>query len=76
MSSTTHARGHTLDFVITRSGEQLVNDFIIFDPGISDHLHWRRLLVKERLTKTLVSSRKYTLLIMMTLVATSVTLIC
>ena len=33
----THKDGHTLDLIITRSNEQPVSDFFVFDPLISDH---------------------------------------
>lgn len=59
VSSTTHVHGHTLDLVITRSDEQIVSDFIISNPHISDHLavQCKLLLTKPRPTKTFVSSR-------------------
>ena len=38
VNAPTHKSGHTLDLVITRAGENLVKDFKVSDPMISDHL--------------------------------------
>ncbi len=37
VSASTHQSGHTLDLVITRSGDTLVSSIDIFNPAISDH---------------------------------------
>ena len=34
----THKNGHTLDLFITRTDENIAQDFSVFDPVISDHL--------------------------------------
>ncbi len=37
VTASTHQSGHTLDLVITRSGDTLVSSIDIFNPAISDH---------------------------------------
>ena len=44
----THSRGHTLDLIITRSDVDLVDDIVVKDPALSDHL---AVLCKLKLTK-------------------------
>ena len=38
MTVPTHSRGHTLDLIITRSDVDLVDDIVVKDPALSDHL--------------------------------------
>ena len=53
VSCGTHNAGHTLDLVITRSGENFASSFEVSDPGISDHL-----AVKCKLQFTKVAPQK------------------
>ena len=50
----THKQGHTLDLIITRNEDRLVNDIKIHDPVISDHMSVHRTLQlqKPQLQKT------------------------
>jgi len=56
----THANGHTLDLVITKSDETLINCITVSDPVISDHLavHYDLYLRKPQFTKKLIKFRK------------------
>ncbi|CAB4004350.1 Hypothetical predicted protein [Paramuricea clavata] len=53
ISGSTHASGHTLDLIITRSEENIVNHYNIFDPLISDHsvVHLQLLIRKPKFVK-------------------------
>ena len=56
----THARGHTLDLIITRSSDQLVEDLSVTDTAISDHF-WATCLLpgqKSKSVKKEISYRK------------------
>ena len=57
----THKNGHTLDLVITRTGEEIVRNVRVSDPAISDHcaVHCEALcLIKPSFEKRKVSYRK------------------
>ncbi len=57
----THRDGHTLDLVITRTSEKIIEDIFVTDPVISDHsaIHFKLCIEKPKpLTKT-VSYRKW-----------------
>ena len=59
VTSATHVNGNTLDLIITRQGEDLAADFVLSDPGISDHLAGRckLRLAKQQPTKEVISCR-------------------
>ena len=56
----THASGHTLDLVITRSDDSLIKDTKVKDPVISDHLaiHCVLSIQKPQFRKKLINFRK------------------
>ena len=56
----THKHGHTLDLIITRNEDRLVNDIKIHDPVISDHMsvHCTLQLQKPQLQQTEIKYRK------------------
>lgn len=56
----THARGHVLDLIITRSSEQLIEDIVVKDMQISDHfwIHCSLQGQKPRSVKKEISFRK------------------
>ena len=56
----THKDGHTLDLVIARSDDALIQQVTIQDPGISDHhaIHCKLSLSKPKFTKKTVEFRK------------------
>ena len=55
----THIHGHTLDLVITKSNDSILQSRNISDPGLSDHyvVHCNLLLQKTLFGKKLVNSR-------------------
>ena len=56
----THKQGHTLDLIITRNEDRLVNDIKVHDPVISDHMsvHCTLQLQKPQLQQTEINYRK------------------
>ena len=54
----THKQGHTLDLIITRNEDKLVNDIKIHDPVISDHMsvHCTLQLQKPQLQQTEINN--------------------
>lgn len=60
VSEKTHAKGHSLDLVISNAMDHFVNDVKTAVPFISDHLavHSSLHLEKPRFVKKIVSSRK------------------
>ena len=58
----THKDGHTLDLIITRKGETLTSNYVVRDPGISDHAALRcdLSIIKPPNTKRRIEYRKLT----------------
>ena len=55
----THIHGHTLDLVITKSNDSILQSCTVSDPGLSDHyaVYCNLLLQKTLFRKKLVNSR-------------------
>ena len=54
----THNKGHTLDVIITRSDDDLVEDIMVRDPVLSDHLILRLMSKSLYLAKYIGNSHK------------------
>ena len=57
----THKNGHTLDLVLTRSSDDIVQNFLVTDPLISDHsaVHFNLLSSKPSLTSKVITYRQW-----------------
>ena len=60
VTGVTHAKGHTLDLVISKKDNPLITEIKIFDPVISDHraVHCNLRVQKPHFTKKKVYYRK------------------
>ena len=60
VATPTHSRGHTLDLIITRSEENLVDGIVVRDPTLSDHfaVHCTLKLSKPRADQHEITYRK------------------